>query len=106
METEKDNIDHVIFHCEKSERFWNEAHDWVNKLDFADFQLSVSKTILGELEDSYVIKFIISVTKKIIFNAKKCNRNNFYNAKIYIAWKGTKHMIRGKENRSTQNGDF
>ena len=100
----------MIFHCEKSERFWNEAHDWFNKLGFADFQLSVIKTILGELEDSYVIKFITFVTKKIIFNAKECNKNhtfnNFYNENVFIAWKGTKHIIRGKENRSTKDGDF
>ena len=68
---EVDSIEHMLLDCQYSRILWDNISDWIRELGMADYNLTTSRIIIGDLENALAINSIILPTKKVIYNAKK-----------------------------------
>ena len=52
-----------------------EVRNWIEELGMLDYHLTNNRIILGDLENALSINSIILLTKKVIYNAMKKEKN-------------------------------
>ena len=67
----EDSIEHMVLECIHSIRLWSDVRDWIVEFGMVDYNLSDMRKIVGDLEIALAIKFIILLTKKVIYNSMK-----------------------------------
>ena len=72
---EVDSIEHMLLECQHSRSLWENVSAWIRELGMQDYNLTASRIIIGDLENSIAINSIILHTKKVIYNARRKNKN-------------------------------
>ena len=71
---ENDSVEHMLIKCRVVRELWSEVRNWIVENGVPDYYLTEEKIIIGELEKSVCINTVILLTKKIIYNAMKENK--------------------------------
>ena len=53
------------------EDFWPLISQWLSELGFKSYNISPERIILGDLENSPMLSFLLLSSKKVIYNAMK-----------------------------------
>ena len=74
-----------MVHRQYSRTLWDKISVWIRELGMADYNLTTTRIIIGDLENALAINSIILHTKKIICNAKKKEQKpNIINVKYEV----------------------
>ena len=66
-----DSIDHMFLQCEISLELLRNIGYWIRELGMENYNLSNSKTVLGDLDNTTALNTIILITKKVLYNSMK-----------------------------------
>ena len=69
--SEIDSIEHMLLECQHSKTLWDNISVWIRELGMADYNLTTTWIIIGDLANALAIISIILHTKKVIYNSKK-----------------------------------
>ena len=70
------SVEHVVINCPISKALWLSVQDWIIELGVPDYNITYVKIVTGELEKSICINSIIILTKKVIYNAMRKEKNS------------------------------
>ena len=65
----------MLFDRKVTKELWNNINERIIELGMVNYNLSNTKTLIGDLENALAVKSIILLTKKIIYNAMKKEEN-------------------------------
>ena len=65
----------MILYCFVIQELWANVNNWLIEIGFHDYNLSDSKKILGDLENGPIVNSIILLTKKVIYDSFKKEKN-------------------------------
>ena len=71
---ENDSVEHMLIKCRVIRELWSEVRNWIVELEVSNYYLTEEKMIIVELEKSVCINTVILLTKKVIYNAMKENK--------------------------------
>ena len=66
-----DNVEHTLLYCPIITRLWDMVNQWVIDIGFIDYNLSISRKIIGDLENGPILSSIILIAKKVIYDSSK-----------------------------------
>ena len=66
-----DSVEHMLLYCPIIKRLWDMVNQWVIDIGFIGYKLSVSRKIIGDLENGPILSSIILITKKVIYDSFK-----------------------------------
>ena len=77
-----DSIEHYLFYCKTSTKFWNQLKDWLTcNLGFS-IELTVCEVVFGiptyNNPDLKIINFLILIGKWYLYNSKTKNQNIYF----------------------------
>ena len=64
-----DSVEHMLLYCPIITRLWDMVNQWVIDIGFIDYNLSISRKILGDLENGPILSSIIPIAKKVIYDS-------------------------------------
>ena len=70
-----DSVDHMILYCTVVQELWANVNNWLIEIGFLDYNLSDSRNVLGDLENGPIVNSIILITKKVIYDSFKKEKN-------------------------------
>ena len=88
---ESETLEHLLYHCEKVNTFWNEIITILKSQDLVSTNFDIKNIIFGHFcsddDDSVLVNYIILERKYLIFRSKLSTEITFLATSLFAKWK-------------------